>query len=144
MQQRVPEKTGCKSLRVWALEHMVPGRCSWPEDCLRQRLTIKAGEQKRAGRQQQSSLHPATNTHFPVCAACTTAETGSSLTLSESFPSLDSYLQRELEVRSVRVCVCVCVATVNENIDQASLPLAEPLPGVSPQLGFGGCATALN
>lgn len=36
------------------------------------------------------------------------------------------------------------VATVNENIDQASLPLVEPLPGVSPHLGFGGCVTALN
>ena len=58
IQQTVPEKTGCESLRVWALEHVVPGRCSWPEDCLRQRLTIKARKHKWAGRQQQSSPHP--------------------------------------------------------------------------------------
>ena len=58
IQQRVPEKTGCESLRVWALEHVVPGRCSWPEDCLRQRLTIKARKHKWAGRRQQSSPHP--------------------------------------------------------------------------------------
>ena len=88
----------------------------------RQAATEQPAPQLSGGRRGQGTETPP-HTHLPVCTVCTTAETGSSLTRSESFPSLDSYLQRELEVRSylqkelevksarvrARVCVCVCV-----------------------------------
>ena len=91
----------------------------------RQAATEQPAPQLSGGRRGQGTETPP-HTHLPVCTVCTTAETGSSLTRSESFPSLDSYLQRELEVRSylqkelevksarvrARVCVCVCVCVL--------------------------------
>ena len=65
----------------------------------RQAATEQPAPQLSGGRRGQGTETPP-HTHLPVCTVCTTAETGSSLTRSESFPSLDSYLQRELEVRS--------------------------------------------